>query len=343
MLKESGNENSFKLVFHDDPVTSLVKGSPLEGIGLKNRHLGGYWTQKEEDDALAIASHEDRTSPFFSGNPSGIVHSSDVIRVLTVYKHGGMWIDSDVYAFKDLLSLANAYGSLIVCENDRVVKPNLGCIVVNAFMAFPPRHPFMAEVLRVIQRRIWEYSPEGVFPGSDPERPPPAKQCGWTTVGPAAFTVVHRRWAMRGWSRRASERPHNLLSTAVQFPVYSEMGEGFQLEPATPVETVRPDEYVTIFGRELFSPTHWSQPDAAQNMTLEIAEKFARIYSMHLWDSEGELGKPRPKLLEYLRSKPQSVIAYTHRVTCIAYCDLGLLEERGNASGIFERFPKGSD
>jgi hypothetical protein len=84
---------------------------------------------------------------------------ADLVRLEQVWKHGGVYVDSDVIPLQELDSVVG-YPAWIVPagwydpHNEGRVVENVKTVVSNSMFAAPPQHPFIAEVLNHAFRRI---------------------------------------------------------------------------------------------------------------------------------------------------------------------------------------------
>ena len=94
-----------------------------------------------------------------------LVHFSDALRVLLVYKFGGFYIDTDYVVLNDLSDYQN-----ITVKNDGSQRLD---ITNNAF-SFPPNHPFLYQVMLQL---VKDYN----------------TNC-WTCIGPSLFSKVVKEY-----------------------------------------------------------------------------------------------------------------------------------------------------
>lgn len=145
--------NYKNIQFYTVDVERLAIGSPL----------GSFWIVFYHILTLVnnIESFFKRDEFKNFGKENNIVHFSDALRVLLVYKFGGFYIDTDYVVINDLSHYQN-----ITVKKDGSQRLD---ITNNAF-SFPPNHPFLYQVMLQLVR---DYN----------------SNC-WTCIGPSLFSKV---------------------------------------------------------------------------------------------------------------------------------------------------------
>ena len=99
------------------------------------------------------------------------VHFSDYFRLFLVYYYGGLYMDTDMIALRNLQALPNSIGvddnNSFRCSNNQYMSndnkiKNIGC-VCNCIFSFDRHHPFLREVMENYEQ-YWHkqgYGPGG--------------------------------------------------------------------------------------------------------------------------------------------------------------------------------------
>jgi lactosylceramide 4-alpha-galactosyltransferase len=137
--------------------TLLVRGCnvtvwPIDRQLFIDSPLLGWWADHEKQIATLEKDGHASEKPYLHA------HLSDVLRLWVLYKHGGVYLDFDVYLLRPLTGLAN-----FASQED-------GKSINNAVMGFEKGHPVMEQAVNSIPNR---YNPS----------------C-WGCIGPGLLTSI---------------------------------------------------------------------------------------------------------------------------------------------------------
>ena len=107
-------------------------------------------------------------SPSLLGSPYRAAHTADALRLLLLYRYGGLYLDLDFVVLHSLERYTETYVSNVASVEDRAVVS-----VCNGVLGLPARHPVLARALALLNQ---SYDPA----------------C-WGCVGPALLSQAVRQ------------------------------------------------------------------------------------------------------------------------------------------------------
>eukprot|EP01071_Lankesteria_metandrocarpae_P011084 Lankesteria_metandrocarpae@DN5405_c0_g2_i6.p1 len=100
-----------QIVMHPNIQDELV-GTPLEKYKIPQEHFGGL-LQKFYSPQM---NGGDRDGTPFGSATNALVHSSDLLRLIFVWREGGLYLDTDYLLMDNIWPLVEAASSFVICE-----------------------------------------------------------------------------------------------------------------------------------------------------------------------------------------------------------------------------------
>jgi mannosyltransferase OCH1-like enzyme len=114
------------------------------------RALHPHWSVVEWDGIESLRPLVNQA--LYDAAPAGDVHRwrADVVRLELLARYGGVYVDADIEPLRPIDHLVLGNACLLATSANR--GPRGEAVVSNAFLAAPPRHPFILRAIRDLPR-----------------------------------------------------------------------------------------------------------------------------------------------------------------------------------------------
>eukprot|EP01071_Lankesteria_metandrocarpae_P011652 Lankesteria_metandrocarpae@DN5459_c1_g1_i15.p1 len=305
---------NLQIVLHPN-VQAELKGTPLEKYHIPQQHFGGF-----RQELKVLEQGGDRLGTPFGPWRNALVHSADVMRVLIVWREGGLYLDVDEILLDNIWPLLEVVHAFIVCENLKDGQADGKCKATNGIFYSTKGHPFLWECMDRIALLIDEHGINGVWPLRKKAEGEP-DHIWFTAVGPDLFAKVKNTWIddrRDVWTVSGREvYPSGLTLHDVRHrPVYDK-----------PINWDNSTLPLYILPRRYFIPTGWQDLTLNAKVDAASADAYTKAYGFHLWEmGKSGVNQIRPHYIELIRDKPDTVLAYLFRKYCLLFCDVSELQ-----------------
>lgn len=108
---------------------------------LREMHPGwDYWLWRDSDLAGVLAERPELRELYYAWDNPG--YRSDILRLLILHQHGGVYLDTDVEVFNPLPDILLSLGAFIGATFSP--QPFGEVLIENAVIASAPRHPWLS-------------------------------------------------------------------------------------------------------------------------------------------------------------------------------------------------------
>eukprot|EP01071_Lankesteria_metandrocarpae_P011078 Lankesteria_metandrocarpae@DN5405_c0_g2_i10.p1 len=301
-----------QIVMHPNIQDELV-GTPLEKYKIPQEHFGGL-LQKFYSPQM---NGGDRDGTPFGSATNALVHSSDLLRLIFVWREGGLYLDTDYLLMDNIWPLVEAASSFVICET---LLHGGHCRPCNGIFASVKAHPFLWDLLKEVSFFVERQGINSVWP-LRPPGPGEPRELHYTGIGPTLFlnTIHTKIWKREDiWTSSeeyARPSPYNLgqIRTRPQtwFRSFVWSNTAFPLY-------VLPARY--------FFPTNYTEHVLEAKFDTGSPALYRQVYGSHIGGkTTGTDQKLYLRYLFHITDKPESNLAFVHRSACWLYCDVNTL------------------